>query len=331
MVAPRIFVSHSSLDDAITRRLVADLRVGGAQVWMDETDIRQGDFITKINEGLANCDVMVLVLTPNSLRSKAVEMEVNAALNLVRLGRLQSVVPFLAQPCDMSQVPPIWATLHYYDGVKDYPGAVAGLLRAMDLDPHASNPLTAQPIAPQTQQPAADIPFPPQVPLHNPATNPAYRPPAPSYPLPVGGAPPAGQAGMAPGAAYGPTPPQGYAAPNVYPPVGGYGAPAAPAQPGPMQPQRMVYNAPLAAPDPLAWQAYLAAGLGALGLIAWLLPICGFPVTISAIVFGIIGQRSPSRKTWAIVGLVLGILAIVLTIANSAIGAYQGVSGRSTF
>lgn len=323
MVAPRIFVSHSSLDDAITRQLVKDLRVGGAQVWMDETEIKHSDFIQKINEGLANCDWMVLVLTPNSLRSKAVEMEVNAALNLVRLGRLQAVVPFLAAPCDMSQVPPMWATLHYYDGVKDYAGALAGLLRALDLDPQASNPLAAQPLVPPSQRPVPmQAPYPPQ----QATTNPGYAAPPQGYPLPGGFA----QPGMPSGAAFGPTVPPGYATPQTFPPPAGGYAMAGQAAPV-AAPPRPAYNAPSATPDPLAWQAFLAAGLGAFGLIAWLLPICGFPVTIGAIVFGVLGQRSPTRKTWAVIGLVLGILAIVLTIGNSAIGAYQGLNGLSHF
>lgn len=316
MVAPRIFVSHSSLDDAVTRQLVNDMRVGGAQVWMDETDVQQGDFIHKINEGLANCDRMVLVLTPNSLRSKAVEMEVNAALNLVRLGRLQSVVPFLAAPCDMSQVPPMWATLHYYDGVKDYQGALAGLLRALGLDPQAANPLTAQPFMHNAPYPTPAAP----IPMPNPSTNPGYRPPAPSYPLP---------GGMPPGAGPGPAMPPNYGGPQAYPPVGGYAPPVAPAQPGPMLPPRMAYNAPVVAPDPLAWQAMLATGLGAFGLLAWFIPLCGFPVTIAALVFGYLGQRSPTRRTWAIVGLVLAIIGLVLTIANAAIGGYIGFTNAT--
>ena len=325
MVAPRIFVSHSSLDDAVTRQLVTDLRMGGAQVWMDETDVKQGDFIHKINEGLANCDWMVLILTPSALQSKAVEMEVNAALNLVRLGRLQGVVPFRAVPCDMSQVPPMWATLHYYDGVKDYQGALAGLLRAFDLDPQASNPLTAQPLVPNTGYPTPAAPLSMPISMPNPATNPGYRPPAPSYPLPGSG----GMPGMPPGAAPGHAVPPNYGTPQAYPPVGGYAPPpAAPVQPGPMMPPRMAYNVPVAAPDPLAWQAMLATGLGAFGLIAWFIPLCGFPVTIAALVFGYLGLRSPTRKTWAIVGIVLAIIGLVLTIANSAIGAYMGFTGK---
>jgi len=46
----RIFVSHSSKDDDFTRRLVADLRAAGADVWVDNV-IDYNDFIEAINEG----------------------------------------------------------------------------------------------------------------------------------------------------------------------------------------------------------------------------------------------------------------------------------------
>jgi len=46
----RIFVSHSSKDDDFTRRIVADLRAAGADVWVDNV-IDYNDFIEAINEG----------------------------------------------------------------------------------------------------------------------------------------------------------------------------------------------------------------------------------------------------------------------------------------
>lgn len=51
----RVFVSHhhSVDEDAFTARLVADLKATGADVWVDEEGITSGDFVHKINEGLA--------------------------------------------------------------------------------------------------------------------------------------------------------------------------------------------------------------------------------------------------------------------------------------
>jgi hypothetical protein len=66
--------------------------------------------------------------------------------------------------------------------------------------------------------------------------------------------------------------------------------------------------------------------LGIIGLIAWFIPLLGFPVTIVGLIFGVLGQKS-SKKTIAVAGLVLSIVGLVVTIINSAIGAYQGATG----
>jgi hypothetical protein len=67
--------------------------------------------------------------------------------------------------------------------------------------------------------------------------------------------------------------------------------------------------------------------LGIFGLGAWLLPICGLPVTVISLVFGIVGLKS-SQRSMAIIGMVLAIIGLVLGIINASIGAYQGWTGQ---
>ena len=62
MTVPRVFVSHSHLDDAFAPRLVADLRSAGALVFVDIVNITANDFMQRINNALAHSDWMVLVL-----------------------------------------------------------------------------------------------------------------------------------------------------------------------------------------------------------------------------------------------------------------------------
>lgn len=62
--------------------------------------------------------------------------------------------------------------------------------------------------------------------------------------------------------------------------------------------------------------------LGIFGLIAWFLPLLGFPVTIVAVILSALGRRSVSRRTMATTALVIAIIGLVLTIINSAAGAY---------
>ena len=127
---PRIFVSHSHYDDSFTRAMVADLRRLGAFVWVDMADIKEGDFLKRINEGLAKCDWLVLIETPHSLGSPAVEMEVNAA-QIGSLGQMRGVVRLIAAPRDPATVPPTWATLQYYDATIQREAAIAAALDAI--------------------------------------------------------------------------------------------------------------------------------------------------------------------------------------------------------
>jgi hypothetical protein len=67
--------------------------------------------------------------------------------------------------------------------------------------------------------------------------------------------------------------------------------------------------------------------LGLCGLIAWIIPLFGFPVTITGLVFGIKALGRP-QNGMAIAGTVLCGLGLVLTAINSAVGAYLGATGQ---
>lgn len=69
---------------------------------------------------------------------------------------------------------------------------------------------------------------------------------------------------------------------------------------------------------------------GILSLCAWLLPICGFPLAIAAVVFGILGMKS-TKRTLAIVGLAMGGLALLLSLINSIAGVVIGLSDPNMF
>jgi hypothetical protein len=67
--------------------------------------------------------------------------------------------------------------------------------------------------------------------------------------------------------------------------------------------------------------------LGLVGIIAWLLPIIGLPVTITGLVFGIKSRHSAARSK-AITGIVLCSIFLTASVINAAIGAYMGATGR---
>lgn len=60
--------------------------------------------------------------------------------------------------------------------------------------------------------------------------------------------------------------------------------------------------------------------LGLVSIIAWFIPLFGYPVTICGIIFSSKGLKSTTKKTKAIVGLVLSIIFLIITLMNSILG-----------
>lgn len=77
-----IFLSHSHADKPFARRLAADLRAVGHDVWIDEAEIDIGDsLIQKIREGLDSVDYVAAILSANSIESEWVKKELEIASN----------------------------------------------------------------------------------------------------------------------------------------------------------------------------------------------------------------------------------------------------------
>jgi len=74
-----VFLSHSSKDKPVVRRLAKRLRQDGLKVWFDEWEIRPSDSIPrKIDEGLERSGVLVLCMSANSLGSDWAAVESQA-------------------------------------------------------------------------------------------------------------------------------------------------------------------------------------------------------------------------------------------------------------
>jgi hypothetical protein len=147
----RVFVSHhhSPAEDAFTARLVADLQIADADVWVDQQNIASDDFVRKISEGLAGRQWLVLVMTPAAIASPWVQREVNTALNEQTAGRMLGVIPVVMTPCHESAIPLLWRTLQRYDATRGYEQARDRLLLTFGLvAPVASRPVPYQPPAP---------------------------------------------------------------------------------------------------------------------------------------------------------------------------------------
>jgi uncharacterized protein YjbI with pentapeptide repeats len=79
------FISYSSQDDDFAQRLHADLQQKGVRCWFAPEDLKIGDkFRMRIDESIRIYDKLMVVLSENSIRSRWVEEEVEAAFEKER-------------------------------------------------------------------------------------------------------------------------------------------------------------------------------------------------------------------------------------------------------
>ncbi|MBN8633892.1 MAG: toll/interleukin-1 receptor domain-containing protein [Anaerolineae bacterium] len=93
----QIFISYSRKDEAFARRLTTSLCLLGAEVWIDLEDIPLGvKWSTAIQDGLNESEVMIIILSPDSMASSNVEDEWQYFLD-----QKKPVIPVLLRPCSI--------------------------------------------------------------------------------------------------------------------------------------------------------------------------------------------------------------------------------------
>ena len=99
-----VFISYSHDDRTFVDTLADRLRSEGVRLWQDRWEIAPGDSIVRkiFEEGLANCEVFVLVLSKSSVASKWVREELDVA-NLRRIQEITKVVPVLKEDCEIPE------------------------------------------------------------------------------------------------------------------------------------------------------------------------------------------------------------------------------------
>ena len=107
-MARNIFLSYSRKDKDFAKKVAEDLEEAGHDVWWDITDIDGGDrWAKEIQEGLNQSQILVLIVSSNSVVSEWVEKEF-----LYASSRNMKIVPLIYEHCDL----PIWLlNLQYID------------------------------------------------------------------------------------------------------------------------------------------------------------------------------------------------------------------------
>jgi hypothetical protein len=123
-----VFLSHSSEDKPLARRIARDLQAAGHYVWLDEWEIHVGHSITqKIQQGLEKTDFVVVLLTRRSVESGWVEKEWQSRIGREIKQRSVEVLPVLANDCEI----PLLLRDKKYADIRDYRLGFDELLRAL--------------------------------------------------------------------------------------------------------------------------------------------------------------------------------------------------------
>jgi TIR domain/NB-ARC domain len=115
----KVFLSHSTKDGDFVEKLSLTLEANGFTPWRCESDIGKGDnFVAKINEGLSQSDLALLIWSSHASKSAWTLEEWTSALarqveeNRIRLGII------LLRDCPMP-LPPLLRTKTYIDARRD--------------------------------------------------------------------------------------------------------------------------------------------------------------------------------------------------------------------
>lgn len=123
----KIFISYSRKDKVFAKRLVQALERNGAKVWFDTASIKPGEnWSDEVQRGLDACDEMILILSPDAMKSPNVsdEWEYYKAQN-------KRIIPVYLKS---TQIHYRLAKLHYIDFYNEsFQVALEELFVALDL------------------------------------------------------------------------------------------------------------------------------------------------------------------------------------------------------
>lgn len=122
----RIFICYSQNDRAVVNKIIDRLKTDGQEIWADAVRLKPGDNVEqKIREGLEDAEVLIIIISENSFRSRWVQYELSAiALREISKGE-RRVIPVRI---DQSAVPGYLANRVYLDLSQDFDAGLEKLV-----------------------------------------------------------------------------------------------------------------------------------------------------------------------------------------------------------
>jgi len=126
----QLFLSYGSPDKAFVRKLAADLKAVGIEVWLDEYEIKVGDSISAaVNQAISRSAYFVALISDDSVKRPWVQKELQTAMHLQIEGKLK-ILPALIT--NSEDIPPFIRELRYADFTGAYQIGVRDLVMAVD-------------------------------------------------------------------------------------------------------------------------------------------------------------------------------------------------------
>ncbi|MGC1306413.1 MAG: toll/interleukin-1 receptor domain-containing protein [Phormidesmis sp.] len=123
------FISYSSRDKKMADRIATSLKAIGYKVWYDSWAIEHGDsIVSKIENGLAQNDTLLVLLSPNSVTSEWVKRELSAILMRQLDGHNVKILPVMIEDCE---VPTTLIDIKYIDFRRDFQDGIITLMKVL--------------------------------------------------------------------------------------------------------------------------------------------------------------------------------------------------------
>lgn len=116
------FISYSGRDQSIVENFVRILKAHGVGIYFAPTDMREGNFITQLNNGLRDSKMMVAFISPASIESYWANLEWGAQLCQIAKDNTRGLLPVLLPGLPDEQIPALLRTLETLDFRQLNPG-----------------------------------------------------------------------------------------------------------------------------------------------------------------------------------------------------------------
>lgn len=126
----KVFLSYARDDQEAARDIATRLKDQGLDVWFDEWRIASGDNVAKqVGKALDEADAMVVLVSPESMKSRSVREEIDFALTTPRFEG--TLIPVVLKPT--AQMPWILLSMAVRTG-KNRAAAVRKILETLQTN-----------------------------------------------------------------------------------------------------------------------------------------------------------------------------------------------------